>query len=172
MKTTIETTETTDTTETTMNTDPPPTDAPPPIQAPAPEPSPPAADPDSLHDLRTENEQLRATLRLRDARDQITTALASVGARSPELLFEASKESLRFDDEGRPRGIDSLLKSLRTKYPEQFGSDTVIPPSINAGSGMAPTGPPLTKEALAKMSPTEIARLDWTDVRRVLSGPN
>ena len=135
----------------------------------SPPPDEPIPTPDPLTTLRTENETLRAALRLRDARDQVTSALASAGARSPELLFEASKSSLRFDDEGRLRPVDSLLKTLQTKYPEQFTSEPVIPPSIDAGTGTASATSSLSKEALSKMSPTEIAKLDWAEVRRALT---
>jgi hypothetical protein len=60
----------------------------------------------------------------------------------------------------------ALLGKLKASFPEQFG--TPPPASIDAGAGLRPT-PQLTREALAKMKPAEIAALDWNDVRRVLA---
>jgi hypothetical protein len=118
--------------------------------------------------LLTENEQLRSTLRLRDARDKLNTALASAGARSPELLFEAAKTSLQFTDEGGLSNTTELVDALRLKFPEQFGRYNPSP-SIDAGAGTARSAPAVTPESLAQMTPTEIARLDWPTVRQALS---
>lgn len=41
-------------------------------------------------------------------------------------------------------------------------------PSIDGGAGRT-TVPPITKDALARMKPSEIAELDWADVRKVLA---
>ena len=121
-----------------------------------------------LETLLTENEQLRSTLRLRDARDKLSSALASAGARSPELLFEAAKTSLQFTDEGELSNARDLVDALRLKFPEQFGRFGPTP-SIDAGAGTTRSAPVVTAESLAQMTPTEIARLDWPTVRQALS---
>lgn len=118
--------------------------------------------------LLTENEQLRSTLRLRDARDKLSSALSAAGARSPELLFEAAKTSLQFSDEGDLSNTAELVDTLRLKFPEQFGRYNPTP-SIDAGAGTARAAPAVTPESLAQMTPTEIARLDWPTVRQALS---
>ena len=69
---------------------------------------------------------------------------------------EAVEESTAIDD---LRAEVEALKAELAKRPF---------PSIDAGAGYVPA-PALTTEALAKMTPDEISRLDWNDVRRVLS---
>ena len=119
-----------------------------------------------LNDLATENANLKAAIRLRDARDSVTGGLRDAGARSPELLWDVVSNSVEFDDEGRAANVAAVVASLKAKFPEQFG--TYIPKSIDGGAGQTAT-PRLTKEALRRMKPSEIAELDWADVRRVLS---
>ena len=119
-----------------------------------------------LETLLTENEQLRVTLRQRDARDTLSRALASAGARSPELLFEAAKTSLQFTDEGELANAADLVDALRLKFPEQFGRPT--PASIDGGAGTSRQTPAITRDSLAQMTPTEISRLDWPSVREAL----
>jgi hypothetical protein len=117
--------------------------------------------------LIAENESLRQEVRERDARDEISELLRSAGARSPELMFEAAKSDLQFADDGRLANAEALIGRLRAKFPEQFGS-FVPQPAIDGGAGTIPAAI-LTKEALSKMKPADIARLNWDDVREVLS---
>lgn len=119
-----------------------------------------------LSTLQAENADLKAAIRLKDAQASVTSELGKSGARSPELLWNAIRESVEFDADGKPVNTARLIAELRAKYPEQFGADT--PPSIDAGAGQSST-PRLTKAALARMKPDEIARLDWSEVRRVLA---
>lgn len=124
--------------------------------------------------LRTENLELKNQLRLRSARDEITRLLTAENARSPELLFDAISPHLEFDDEGKLASTGELITDLKRRFPEQFVVEKSEPPrslpvpNIDSGAGRVPNRPPLTKEALAKMSPRDIARLPWTDVRHVL----
>ena len=119
-----------------------------------------------LSRLREENQQLRTTMRVTAARRQITDELAAAGARSPELLFDAVKGDLQFAEDGSLQNAAAITAMLRKRYPEQFGTQALA--SIDAAAGVAQP-PKLTKEALARMSPSEITALDWDDVRRVLS---
>ena len=128
-----------------------------------PEPDTPAA---TLTQLQAENAELRAAVRLADARASLTTELGKSGARSPGLLFEAVKGDVQFDDEGRPQNVAALIDRLRRQYPEQFGAQPVG--SIDAGAGRSPA-PRLTRETLSRMKPSEIAELDWAEVRGVLA---
>ncbi|HRI02388.1 MAG TPA: hypothetical protein PLL77_01485 [Pyrinomonadaceae bacterium] len=118
-------------------------------------------------ELAAENEQLRATIRLNAAHRQITGELARAGSRSPELLFDAVKDALQFAADGTLQNAAAVIGKLKTSFPEQFGAEP-LPASIDAGAGAAAV-PTLTKEALAKMKPAEIAELDWAEVRRVLA---
>ncbi len=120
-----------------------------------------------LESLRHENEELKLATRLRDARESLTAELVIAGARSPELLFGAVSGDLQFDDAGRPANASALVDHLRKTYPEQF-TDIRPTPSIDAGAGSGSTANILTAEALGKMSPAEIQRLDWADVRSAL----
>ncbi|MEQ1604563.1 MAG: hypothetical protein ABL999_06815 [Pyrinomonadaceae bacterium] len=124
-------------------------------------------DDETLKRLQAENEQLRTTIRNAEAHRQITGELGRVGARSPELLFEAVKGDLQFADDGSLANAAAVIDSLRRVFPEQFG--VVTPPaSIDAGAGTAHI-PRLSKDALAKMKPAEIAKLDWEEVKRTLA---
>lgn len=116
--------------------------------------------------LREENEQLRTNIRVAAAHRQITGELAAAGARSPELLFDSVKGDLQFADDGSLQNASAITAMLRSRYPEQFGTQAFA--SIDAGAGVAQP-PRLTKEALAKMSPSEITALDWEDVKRTLT---
>ena len=126
-----------------------------------------AADDAVLTQLRTENEQLKATIRLVQAHRQITGELGKVGARSPELLFASIRDDLQFSDDGAVQNAAALIAKLKADFPEQFGSDTVAN-SIDAGKGRGAAAP-LSKTSLSRMTADEIARLDWDDVKRVLS---
>ncbi len=126
--------------------------------------------------LQAENANLKAALRLRDARDAVTEELKNSGARSPALLWDVVAGDVEFDERGKPTNFAAILAELKASFPEQFGTQTdsdripgtYIPQSIDGGAGQTAT-PRLTKEALRRMKPAEIAELDWADVRRVLA---
>ena len=119
-----------------------------------------------IRQLRAENDFLKTTIRQTEAHRQITGELKQAGARSPELLFNAVKAELEFTDDGGVSNALALVTKLRKSFPEQFGS--LRPASIDAGAGRN-VGNALTREALAKMKPAEIAKLDWAEVKRVLA---
>ncbi len=122
---------------------------------------------DELESLRQENEELKLAARLRNAREEVTADLITAGARSPELLFGSVISELQFDDAGRTANASALIAHLRKTYPEQF-TDIRPTASIDAGAGSGSTANILTAEALGKMSPAEIQRLDWAEVKRCL----
>ena len=124
---------------------------------------------EELETLRRENEELRAAERLRNARSQVAADLERAGARSPELLFAAVMSELEFDEQGRVTNTADLVGHLRQSYPEQF-EDQVRTHSIDAGAGRGTRM--LTGEALARMTPAEIATLDWAEVRSALASGN
>lgn len=119
--------------------------------------------------LRAENEQLKNTIRTRDAREIVTEMLQAAEARSPELLFAAVKDELQFSDDGQLRNAAELADGLRSRFPEQFGAKHTTP-SIDGGAGTGGDGgrPPLSAESLARMTPGQIRKLDWSEVRRTL----
>ena len=121
-----------------------------------------------IEPLAQENAQLREMLRIRDARDEITDALRAAGARSPGLLFAGVVGDLQFDADGHVANSAALVEKMKRTYPEQFGRDAAAT-RIDAGAGGASQARYLTKEMLAKMKPAEIGKLDWADVRSVLS---
>ena len=116
----------------------------------------------SADDLAEENEALKAEMRMRDAVYDIKTRLAQAGAKSPGLLTDRAKESFQFSDEGGLTNAEAIVEHIRKAYPEQFPAW-----SIDATAGRT-AGPTLTKEALARMTPAEIQRLDWAEVRSAL----
>lgn len=122
---------------------------------------------DDLSRLKTENEQLKATIRLSNAHRQITAELAKAGARSPEVLFASMRDDLQFDDDGKVVNTAALIARLKARHPEQF-SRVGRSGSIDAGTGRAARDL-LDRAALAAMTPGEIAKLDWDEVRRALT---
>ena len=119
-----------------------------------------------MEELAAENDQLKAELHMRTAVYDIETRLAKAGAKSPDLLTERAKDSFQFDDEGKLTNAEAILDDLKRKYPEQFTPEAF--PSIDATAGRT-KAPTLTKEALARMTPAEINRLDWAEVRAALA---
>jgi hypothetical protein len=115
-----------------------------------------------LEELAQENEQLKAEIRMRSAVYDIETRLKKAGARSPGLLTDRAKQTFEFSDEGELTNAEAVVEHLRRTYPEQFA-----PASIDAAAGRT-TPPTLTKQALARMTPAEIQRLDWNEVRSAL----
>jgi len=68
-------------------------------------------------------------------------------------------------------GLQTALDELREEFAEMKKTLAARPAKvadIDAAAGRREE-PKLTKDALAKMSHAEIARLDWKEVRRVLS---
>ena len=117
-----------------------------------------------MDELAAENETLRAEIRMHSAASDVETRLAAAGARSPKLLTERAKESFQFSEAGELANAEAVVDHLRRSWPEQFA-----PASIDASAGRTPR-PTLTKEALARMTPAEIQRLDWNEVRFALQG--
>lgn len=114
-----------------------------------------------------ELDDLRTQLRLRDAKDDVVAALEKEGARSTGLMWNAIKSDLEFDDKGKLVNLTTLIKDLRADYPDQFG-EAKPTDSIDGGKGQAGNGL-LTKDKLSKMTPREIAELDWEEVKKALS---
>ena len=126
-----------------------------------------ANEPSEVDVLRAQNIELQTRLRQREVRDDVTLALRSAGARSPELLFEAARDALHFSDDGSVENAEAVVAEMKRRFPEQFGTST--PPTIDGGAGRGGQPNALTKDALSKMKPNEIARLDWATVKQALS---
>lgn len=120
-----------------------------------------------LETLRAENELLKTTIRQTEAHRRLTGELTKAGARSPELLFATVKQEVQFAGDGSVVNAAALVGRLKSSFPEQFGFERPTG-SIDGGAGVT-VQPRLTKAALAKMKPAEIAALDWADVRKVLA---
>jgi hypothetical protein len=124
---------------------------------------------DALTQLRAENERLKKQIAEQAAHSSLKDKLKQAGARTPKLLLEAAKHALQFTAAGELENAVEIIEALKEKFPEQFGaSHAPAIPSIDAGAGRV-SKPGLTREALAKMKPAEIAELNWDDVRRVLA---
>ncbi|HEX2641186.1 MAG TPA: hypothetical protein VHL50_11460 [Pyrinomonadaceae bacterium] len=122
----------------------------------------------SVESLVEENESLRNRLRTRDAMDELGRELRDAGAVSPELLSKAVADELQFGEDGGAVNVAALVEKLKKSFPTQFGRGFGHT-GIDGGAGRNEARP-LTKETLAKMSPAQIAALDWQEVRQVLSG--
>ena len=119
---------------------------------------------EEMNSMKQENETLKNLIRVRDARDAITQSLAAEGAQSPGLLFAYAVDSLQFDEEGKLVNAEAVVDHLKRSFPEQFRKYE----SIGGGAGTVNQPPPLTRAALAKMSPAEISKLDWAAVKEAM----
>lgn len=127
-----------------------------------------AIDAVSLEDLRKENSELRERLALAAAREIVNAESKRAAAISPQLIFDSVKADLKFNEDGAATNAAALVADLKKRFPEQFGG-AASAGTINGGAGAGASPMPLTSEMLARMTPAEIARLDWNDVRQVLS---
>jgi len=118
--------------------------------------------------LKAENEELRNSIRMRDARDAVGEALQKAGAKSPALLFKSVQDQLEFDDKGKIANLDTLVADLAKDFPEQFGTPKPED-GIDAGAGQGQKGTSLTLAQLEKMTPQEIAKLPWDDVKAAMA---
>ena len=117
--------------------------------------------------LAAENAALREEIRMRVAAYDFESRLAAAGARSPGLLANDAKGAFQFGEDGKLVNTEALIERLRGSYPEQFGRDVPVG-SIDAGAGRS-AAPPLTRETLSRMSPADIQRLDWDEVKSALA---
>ena len=120
-----------------------------------------------IQKLAAENAALREEIRMRAAAYEFESRLAAAGARSPGLLAKEASGGFQFGEDGKLVNPEALIEQLRRGYPEQFGRDAGAG-SIDAGAGRN-AAPPLTREALSRMSPADIQRLDWEEVRSALA---
>ena len=66
--------------------------------------------------------------------------------------------------------ITKEIAELRSEIEALKADDQFRRPAASIDAGAGRTSPAtLTKEALARMKPSEIAELDWSEVRRVLA---
>jgi len=128
----------------------------------------------TLVQLQAENAALKKQLQEQAAHTSLKDKLKQAGARTPKLLLDAAKDALQFTVAGELENAVEIIEALKEKFPEQFGVTNNARPtapavhSIDAGAGRV-AKPILTREALAKMTPAQIAELNWDDVRRVLA---
>ncbi len=105
---------------------------------------------------------------MREARDEFKRSLAEAGARSPDLLFAAAKSDLQLTGDGKPQNTAALVEHLKRSFPEQFGIQKPSG-SIDGAAGTLAATQMLSAEGLSKMTPRQIQKLNWDDVRRVIS---
>lgn len=131
-----------------------------------PSPAPHDALEERLAALSAENAELRSAVSLGHARDAMVADLTAAGARSPRLLFDAVKGDISITADGSIADRGEIVERLKTAFPEQFAAPP--PTSIDAGAGRTAAAV-LTRETLAKMTPSEIAALDWQAVKQALA---
>lgn len=126
-----------------------------------------AAQQQKLFELMSENEKLQRQLHVRDASAQLTRELRAAGAVSPDLLSSAVEKHIEIGEDGSTQNVQALVERLRRDFPAQFAPSPAPPRPIDGGAGRSDPRP-LTREALAKMTPEQIAALDWREVSSVL----
>ena len=131
----------------------------------------PFGDEPTLAQLQAENAALKKQIQEQAAHTSLKDTLKKAGARTPKLLLEAAKHALEYTVAGELANASEIVDSLMQKFPEQFGGHSSTPAvhSIDAGAGQRSLKRTLTREVLAKMSPAEVAELNWEEVRRVLA---
>ena len=95
----------------------------------------------------------------------MTELLHAADAHSPELLFVSVKDDLQIADDGSLENAAALVEKLKRKFPEQFGMRRAAQ-SIDGGAGGRTQI--ISAESLARMTPAQIQKLDWAEVRRAL----
>jgi len=81
----------------------------------------------------------------------------------------ADANAAKAEESGDESEVSAALDELKKEVGELRKALAARPVAdIDAAAGRR-AEPKLTKEALAKMSQAEVARLDWNEVRRVLS---
>src|SRR5436189_6223983 len=95
------------------------------------------AEPSETDALRAQCAELQLRLRQLQVRDDLTAELRSAGARSPELVFVAAKDSLQFGDDGSAQNTEAVIAEIKRKYPEQFAPAAAL--SIDGGAGRDPS---------------------------------
>jgi hypothetical protein len=83
-----------------------------------------------------------------------------LGAQQPDA--RGSKVAKEIED------LRTEIADLRSKLEHPLTAQAPLPP-IDGGAGRMQPGNILTREALARMKPADIAQLDWDDVRQILS---
>lgn len=112
---------------------------------------------------------LKNTIRLRDAKDEVVAALTKEGAKGTDLMWKAIKGEIEFDEKtGKATNLKELIKDLKADYPDSFGEPKPTE-GIDGGKGQDQNTGTLTKEKLAAMSPKEIQALDWEEVKKVMA---
>ena len=85
--------------------------------------------------LKAENEELKGSLRIRDAKDDFQAAIGKT-AKSANLLFSAAQNLFEFSATGKVTNMADVIKQLKADYPEQF---EVNSGSADGGTGKTPT---------------------------------
>lgn len=117
-------------------------------------------------DLAAENATLRTRVREMAASQALNAALEKAGVTATSLVTKALIADVQFDDADAPVNVAALIAKARGEFPAVFRSD-----AANGIDARVASPPPerLTREMLKKMSPAEIAKLDWEQVRAALS---
>lgn len=98
----------------------------------------------------------QAALLERDTRDEVIAAAEKAGVKNPRLFYNAYKSELERDNAGKVTNLKDVLEAAKTEAAELFTS--VEKPQGGADAGTGNNKPAtLTKEAIDKMTPTEIA---------------
>jgi hypothetical protein len=84
----------------------------------------------------------------------------------PELLIELARGLEQIDKKGELDNAAAIVREIRKNYPYEFRTERTAV-GIDGGAG-ATAANPLTRDMLAKMRPSDIAKLDWQAVRHVL----
>lgn len=85
--------------------------------------------------LKAETDRLAAQSRDATTRQAFVEAAINAGAKRPEALFKLA-EGLQVDDTGQPKNAVSVLKEMRTAFPEFFGPGG----SADGGAGRGASG--------------------------------
>lgn len=117
-------------------------------------------------DLAAENAVLRTRVREMAASQALNAALEKAGVAATSLVTKALIADVQFDDADAPVNVAALIAKARGEFPDVFRND-----AVNGIDARVASPPPesLTREMLKKMSPAEIAKLEWEQVRAALS---
>lgn len=119
-----------------------------------------------LADLQRAVEERDQRLKEADLRDAVKGSANRLGFADPaDALAMLDRDAIEYSDDGRPRNLDHLLGEILRSKPYLKASFTQ-PPDLGQGA-RGKAGVPLTRDAIAKMTPAEI-NARWDEVQEVM----
>lgn len=115
-----------------------------------------------LAELEQREAEYQRLLRTRTLEYEVKIQAVQMGVVDPEIVYRLIEPGeIEYDDDGRPKNLEKVLKSLVSARPYLLSTSAASPTNPSRGG--------LTLDDVRRMSPAEINRR-WDEVKRVLGG--